>query len=396
MREVLGPRAFATYRGMIASGPTEPGPRPGPLTIRPHKGLRMAYLITDSLLEDHFKCNTKSYLRIQGKPGEAGNYSTLCSRLDAHHLASASQWLATRSTACGVSRFGGAPLQDIMTTDEIVLDVVGEAEGLKTHFHALQRTPGCSELGLYCYRPIRFCRQQQPSSTNYLLLAFDASILGHRQGVPPEEGILYCGPTFRQVRARLRTHLDSLAAILLAIRAQSANAREPPLVLNRHCEICEFKQFCRTKAVEEDNLSLLNGITPKEIIRHNSKGIFSVKQLSYTFRPRRPAKRQKQQFHHNFSLQALALREKKVHVNGDPTLTLPQTQVYLDIEGLPDRGSYYLIGALVVTGQFHQHHCFWADDGSGQVTIFSQLATLLIENVDWRVFHYGNYKRSDE
>jgi hypothetical protein len=68
---------------------------------------------------------------------------------------------------------------------------------------------------------------------------------------------------------------------------------------------------------------------------HVSKGIFSVKQLSYTFRPRRPAKRQKQQFHHNFALQALALRENKVHVHGDPIFALPATQVYLDIEGLP-------------------------------------------------------------
>jgi predicted RecB family nuclease len=80
-------------------------------------------------------------------------------------------------------------------------------------------------------------------------------------------------------------------------------------VLNRHCDICEFKQFCRAKAAEEDNLTLLRGMTSKQMAHHNSKGIFSVKQLSYTFRLRRPAKRQKQQFHHDFALQALALRE---------------------------------------------------------------------------------------
>ncbi len=79
--------------------------------------------------------------------------------------------------------------------------------------------------------------------------------------------------------------------------------------------MCEFKQLCRDKAVEADNLTLLRGMTLKEMARHNSNGIFSVKQLSYTFRPRRPAKRQKQQFHHNFALQALALRENKVHVH---------------------------------------------------------------------------------
>jgi len=144
--------------------------------------------------------------------------------------------------------------------------------------------------------------------------------------------------------------------------------------------------------MQEDNLTLLRGMTLKEMTRHNSKGIFSVKQLSYTFRPRRPAKRQNQQFHHNFALQALALRENKVHVHGTPILTLPPTRVYLDIEGLPDRGFYYLIGVLVMKGQSHQCYSFWADDEKSQVAIFEQLASLFTGTVDRRLFHYGNYE----
>jgi predicted RecB family nuclease len=178
----------------------------------------------------------------------------------------------------------------------------------------------------------------------------------------------------------------------MRLRVQTASDHEPPLALNRHCDICEFKQLCRAKAVEADNLTLLRGMSLKEMARHNSKGIFSVKQLSYTFRPRRPAKRQKQRFQHNFALQALALREKRVHVHGDPMLSLPQTQVYLDIEGLPDRGIYYLIGVLIVVGQSRQYHCFWADDESDQVSIFGKLSALWADNADWRTFHYGNYE----
>ncbi len=77
---------------------------------------------------------------------------------------------------------------------------------------------------------------------------------------------------------------------------------------------------------------------------------------------------------------------------GDPIFALPSTQVYLDIEGLPDRGIYYLIGVLIVTGGSQQYHYFWADDESGQVTIFKQLAALLTAITDWRLFHYGNYE----
>jgi hypothetical protein len=47
-------------------------------------------------------------------------------------------------------------------------------------------------------------------------------------------------------------------------------------------------------------------------------------------------------------LQALAIRENKVHVHGSFAVPAAPASVYLDIEGLPDRGSYYLIGLLVV------------------------------------------------
>ena len=43
---------------------------------------------------------------------------------------------------------------------------------------------------------------------------------------------------------------------------------------------------CRQKAEEKDDLSLLSGMTEKERRNLHDKGIFTVTQLSYTFRPR--------------------------------------------------------------------------------------------------------------
>ena len=265
-----------------------------------------------------------------------------------------------------------------MTADAIVLDAIGAADGLETYFHAIERMPGHSQLGPFHYHPIRFLSLLATPFRHHLLLAFDAFILGKLQGTCPDVGILFCGPTFRRFRICLRTHLNSLATVLARLRAQSASDHEPSLALNRHCDICEFKQLCRAKAVEADNLTLLKGMPPKEVTHQNSRGIFSIKQLSYTFRLRRPSRRQKQQFRHNFALQALALRENKIHVLGEPILTLPRTQVYFDIEGLPDRGVYYLVGVLIVTEQSHQYHCLWSDDENNQVSIFTEFVTLLV------------------
>ena len=86
----------------------------------------------------------------------------------------------------------------------------------------------------------------------------------------------------------------------------------PDLILNRHCAECEYQAWRRQQKIEKDDLSLLAGMTEKERKKLNSKGIFTITQLSYTFRPRRRPKRlrdKREKYHH--SLKALAIREKK-------------------------------------------------------------------------------------
>jgi predicted RecB family nuclease len=113
-------------------------------------------------------------------------------------------------------------------------------------------------------------------------------------------------------------------------------------VLIRHWSECEFQAHCRQQAVDNDDLSLLSSITLKKRPKLHSKGIFTVAQLSYTFRPRRRPKwlRDKREKYHH-SLKALAIRENKVHVVGTPELRIEGTPVYLDVEGIPARDFYY-------------------------------------------------------
>ena len=95
---------------------------------------------------------------------------------------------------------------------------------------------------------------------------------------------------------------------------------------------------------------MLSGMSEKERKKLRDKGIFTVTQLSHTFRPRRrrrqlPSKQER--FHH--SLRALTIRENKIHAVDVPDAKLDGTPVYLDVEGLPDRDFYYLIGVRVGT-----------------------------------------------
>jgi hypothetical protein len=51
----------------------------------------------------------------------------------------------------------------------------------------------------------------------------------------------------------------------------------PPIILNKHCPYCQFQSLCRNQAEQEDNLSLLDGISTLKLIRrYERKGIFTA------------------------------------------------------------------------------------------------------------------------
>src|SRR5205823_8826051 len=182
----------------------------------------------------------------------------------------------------------------------------------------------------------------------------------------------------------VRKRLEKITALL-------SNPAPPDLVLNRHCAECEFQARCRQKALEQDDLSLLAGMSAMERNRHRSKGIFTVTQLSYTFRPRRTPKRAKNPARPRYpALQALAIRENTVYVHGSPRLPDSKTQVYLDIEGLPDSESYYLLGVLIVSEGQEAFHSFWASETSQEPGIFVQFADAVANLPDFRVLHFGD------
>src|SRR5207302_11037596 len=127
--------------------------------------------------------------------------------------------------------------------------------------------------------------------------------------------------------------------------------------------------------------------------KFHNKGIFTITQLSYTFRPRRRPDRmrdKREKYHH--SLKALAIRENKIHIVGNPELKIEGTPVYLDVEGLPDRDFYYLIGVRIGNGESAVQHSLWADTIEEEGKIWREFLAIL-EAVEKPVLiHYGSYE----
>jgi predicted RecB family nuclease len=226
-----------------------------------------------------------------------------------------------------------------------------------------------------------------------LLIAFDASVLSEQLGQRIDLGKIIHGDTSSTYTVKTARLMIPVSKVTNRIAALLSANVPPALRLNRHCAECEFHARCRQQAIEKDDLSLLDGLNETELRKYTSRGIFTVTQLSYAFRPRRRPRRlrhKREKYHH--SLRALAIREGKIHVLGTPELKIEGTPVYLDVEGLPDREFYYLIGAYVKTAQAVVHHSLWADTSDQEKQIWREFLHLLSETDHPVLIHYGSFE----
>jgi predicted RecB family nuclease len=351
--------------------------------------------ITSDIFGAFVKCPTKCWLRAKGEKSgrdpyhdwvEEKNESYRAARTSELHSAMNLEELTPSSAQAFISsnrwRYLISPL------------VVANAEActLQSTLHAVEFAPTSDQRGLDALVPIRFHGSNKLHRHDVLRLGFDAAVLLKGLGCSLAAGRIVHGDRQASRKVELASVFAEVATYISKITALLAGSTPPELILNRHCPECEFRPRCWQKALAIDDLSLLSGMSERERAKYRGKGIFTVHQLSYTFRSRRRRKRARRHSRqHSFALRALAIREGAVYIHGPLALPTCQTRVYLDTEGLPDRDFHYLLGALVATGSSQSFYSFWADDKSDEASIFQKLADVIEAHPNSRIFHYGDY-----
>lgn len=348
--------------------------------------------LTPDIFHAYLKCPTKGWLKATGEPASGNAYAEWAQSQEASYRQTASERLRSTFSEGEISI---SPSAETIKSSKwrLGLDVSASTANLETHLHAVERLPSAGRGHPEQFVPIRFIYRNKLTKDDKLLLAWDAHMLSETTGRPVSHGKIIHGDDHATLKVKtaalaavLRKHLDKATTLL-------ASPTPPDLVLNRHCAECEFQARCRKIEVEKDDLSLLANMSAQERQKLRSKGIFTVTQLSYTFRPRRRPKRQRdkrRKYHH--SLKALAIREKKIHIVGSPELKIEGTPVYLDVEGLPDRDFYYLIGLRIGNGDSAVQHSLWADTVADEAKIWREFLAIL-ETVEKPVLiHYGSYE----
>lgn len=351
--------------------------------------------ITTDIFEAHLKCPMKCWLRTTSEPFSGTAYAEWLKTQSHSYRATGTELLAALSSN---NEFALSPSLCNLESEKwraasgILLQTQTGNCILESELHVVDRVASTTKGHPDDLIPIRFVYTNKLSTTDKLLLGFDAFVLSKSIGRSVRVGKIIHGDNSNTLRVNVAAFTSTIQKHIEKITVLLSNPTPPELVLNRHCPEFEIRNRCRQQAKETDDLSLLSGMSEKERAQHRSKGIFTVTQLSYTFRPRRTPKRAKNPAKpHHFSLRALAIRERCVYIHGSPILPECKSKVYLDIEGLPDRDFYYLIGALVVSDEGETFHSFWANTKSDEASVFCQFAETISQLPDYRVFHYGDY-----
>jgi len=351
--------------------------------------------ITGEIIEAYLDCKTKVHLKLEGERDTKTDYELLRSEMREKIRLEAFKKVKAAHPETEVLRGLNATVS-VLKRGGVFLEAHIEVSAIHLIIDALRKTSGSSNLGDFHYLPLLCYEGQTIRQNQRQLIAIFATVVGHLQGTMPSTGLIYYARECKLTRVQLSAVLRAKAKrILHEIQELHASRYPPSLILNGHCLMCEFQQRCHAQAMNDDDLSLLRGMSEKEIRKYNRKGIFTTTQLSCTFRLRKKGKRVKRtQRPHNFALQAAAIRDKKVYVLKPPTLPKSSVQIYLDMEGNQERRFVYLLGMLVIENGMESWHSFWADNREEESQLLQHFLGVVCKYDDFVVFHYGSYETS--
>jgi len=350
-------------------------------------------IISSPIFEAYLKCPSKCWFLYFGKEGDTNLYSDFVRNKSNTYRSAGIDRLLVKIQLGDYVVTPSLPVNIKTAIWLLAIDFVATKEIFESRLHAVERVPSDGQSKPVQLIPIRFIFTNKLTKGDKLMLAFDALVLSEMLRIEINHGKIIYGNDCTTLKIKTSAFTSEVRKLTGKIVKLISSESPPDLILKRHCAECEYQALCREQAIEKDNLSLLAGMTEKERKKLNSKGIFTVTQLSYTFRPRRRPKRlrdKREKYHH--SLKALAIREKKIHIIGRPVLKIEGTPIYLDVESIPDLNFYYLIGMRIRNGDSIIQHSLWADSFEEEKKIWNEFLVILLTIENPILIHYGSFE----
>jgi len=361
--------------------------------------------ITTAVFSAFIQCRTKAHLLAIKEPPPGTFFAEIEARVSSLYKAVAKKRVRVGTEVDEPLDFGElwrSP-NHATTTHDVDCETAIYDFALPTHRPGSRQPQKLKPSGTFV--PVLFLPWDKLDVSNSLIVCFGALAMSQVTGILADTGTLIYGQRHRRKAVKIGNHVARTRKTIEAIRATCCGREPPPLVLNRHCAVCDFQPRCRGLAVELDDLSLLDAMTGKERAKCNAKGIFTITQLSYGYRPRRrkrtrpnaehsakSAKRTVSDARNDHKLKALAIKKAQIHVVGKPLLKFDGVPTFLDVEGMPDRNFYYLIGLRFKRDGDQVERSFWADGMDDEREIWEACLKTLKEIGNPQLVSYGAYE----
>lgn len=340
--------------------------------------------ITNDIIESYWDCKLKSYLKRQGEQGEI-------SKIGSHYLIKLRRYreqvFQKRFATLLTNKFTQLQSLSVFKNADAVYNVRVVSKRFDLFCDAVKIKEVKGKLTLI---PVLVLPNESIELKYKILISFVAMEINHLLHCSIEFSEIIYSTKMTSTKIYIKHYSKHISAMSLSLEDQDS----PFFHLNTHCSLCEFQTRCRESAQNSDHLSLLRGIGVERIKKLNRKGIFTVNQLSYTFRPKRkPEKIKNRSKVRSFELQALALREQKIYIYDVPErFPEVQTEIFLDVEGLPEFNFYYLIGITIKVGQSLSHEFLWSDSKEDEQANMVKLISRISKLTNYYIYHYGNYE----
>ena len=351
----------------------------------------MANPVTPELVMAYWFCQRKAFLLLRGDRADAVHDYVKVTAQEATRVFENYYDSCKRGGLAIVK--GGHNISISNRNDDIISAAALTIDGFKAKADFLIRPANYAYLPLY-YEPYLAIGTHIVSDAHKIHLAATGYILTKLLGVQVLSGGVVNADA-KTVRIKLTSFLRVIEPIIekLSDWTRQLPASAPPVVLKDHCHLCMFKRSCTIQAELEDNLSLLDRMTPTIMSKYNKRGVFSVKQLSYLYRPRRKSKNvARPALRFDFALQSLAICNQKIYVHELPSIGTQSECIFCDVEGIPDQDLIYLVGLLVCTVDTTERYSFWADSKSDERTIFNSFLRVVEKYPRVPIYHYGSYE----
>ena len=359
--------------------------------------------ITATVFSAFVKCPTKAHLLAIGERPPGTFFADIEARMSTMYKAK--RRLRVGADAAEPLDFGQVCRSpDYATiTHDVDCETANYDFALPPHRPGHRQPQKLKPLGTFV--PVLHSPWDKLDASDSLVVCFGALALSQATGTLADTGALIYGERQRRKTVKIREHVARTRQIIEAIGATCCGREAPPLVLNRHCAVCDFQPRCRGLSVERDDLSLLTAMTGKERAKCNAKGISTITQLSYGYRPRRrkrikpdaedsaqSARRAAPVVKNDHKLKALAIKKNQIHVVGVSPLEFAGVRIFLDVEGMPDRDFYYLVGLRFESCGEKVEHSFWADGLDGERVIWENCLQTLKAIRNAQIVSYGAYE----